>query len=141
MATTTTFPTFSASYTDLTTRVLATESTLSASPSAFYPLVGAASLIAGGALILTILALYLSGLTCRCCRAFDVFSGELWVVREFEEALAAPPPGFEGDERYQYGARAKGFQAAKRGTQFGGALFWASVAAGLALRAARARAS
>lgn len=98
-----------------------------------YPLPASAILLGGGLFVLLILIFFLSGLSCSWCRLFDLFSSELWVTREYEDALAVPPAGFDLHAGWVAGARAKAFQVARKGTIFGGTLFWASLVAGFAL--------
>jgi hypothetical protein len=97
-----------------------------------YPLPASAILLLGGGIVVLILIFFLSGLTCSWCRMFDLFSSELWATREYEDALAVPPAGFDL-QGWVEGARAKAFQVARKGTIFGGTLFWAALVAGFAL--------
>jgi hypothetical protein len=90
-----------------------------------------AFLLAGGLLILLLLALFAAGYACQCCRALDLLTSELWVSGE--AVLDTPPAGHEEDPRYAHGAKAAGFVAQRKGSRFGGILCLCGVVAGLAL--------
>ena len=98
-----------------------------------YPLAASVFLLTGLFFSTLLLAAFLSGRACAWCRYFDAYSTELYVVRESEDALAAPPAGFDQHPGYANGARAKGFDAMQKRTLFGGTLFWAALVAGFAL--------
>jgi hypothetical protein len=75
--------------------------------------------------------LFSSGSACRCFRALDLLSSEVWVIGE--APLAAPPAGFLDDPRYAHGMKSPGYLALRKGSVFGGVLCVCGLIAGMAL--------